>query len=93
MTLLYRYIPIWRRIENAAVLYRVFEVIGLGYSVQSKDFFHGDALKDCTFSTEAQFLELLIEQAPDERFGPSPTVEAAILEFDQEFFQSPNPDR
>ncbi|WP_303747636.1 hypothetical protein [Stenotrophomonas pigmentata] len=93
MTHLYRYIPIWRRIENGAVLYRAFEVIGLGYSVQSKDFFYADALKDCTASMEAQFLELLIEQAPDERCGTSATIEAAVLEFEQQFFHLPNSGR
>lgn len=85
MTHLYRYIPIWRRIQSGAVLYRVFEVIGSGFTVQSKDFFHADAPTGAATSLEAQFLELLIEQDPHHRFGASPTIEAAVLAFDQHF--------
>lgn len=85
MTHLYRYIPIWRRVQSGAVLYRVFEVIGIGFTVQSKDYFHTGAPVGATASMEAQFLELLIEQDPHHRFGTSSTIEAAVLAFDQYF--------
>lgn len=37
---------------------------------------------------ETQFLELLLEQAPDERFRISPTIEAAVAAFDEYFEDS-----
>jgi len=85
MTHLYRYIPIWRRVRSGAVLYRVFEVIGIGFTVQSKDFFYADAPVGAGEPLEAQFLELFMEQDPDHRLGISPSIEAAVLAFDQCF--------
>lgn len=88
MTDLYRYIPVWRRESNGLVLYRVFEVLGRGYAVQSKDFYRVDSLDDPAPALEAQFLELLSEQAPDGRSGISPTIEAAVIAFDRSFGES-----
>ncbi|HBN53384.1 MAG TPA: hypothetical protein DD456_04920 [Stenotrophomonas sp.] len=85
MAHLYRYIPIWRRVQNGAVLYRVFEVVGIGFTVQSKDFFPAQAPVGAQASLEAQFLELLIEQDPHDRFGTSATIETAVSAFDQYF--------
>jgi len=88
MTDLYRYIPIWRRDQEGLMLYRVFEVLGRGYAVQSKDFYSVDSLGEPALSLEAQFLELLSEQAPDSRSGISPTIEAAVAAFDRLFEES-----
>jgi len=88
VTDLYRYIPIWCRVSGEVVLYRVFEVIGRGYTVQSKDFYRQASNYQSVASLETQFLELLQEQAPDERFRISPTIEAAVAAFDEYFEES-----
>ena len=88
MTDLYRYIPIWRRGPDGLMLYRVFEVLGRGYAVQSKDFYSVDSLDELAPSWDAQFLELLLEQAPDSRSGTSPTIETAVAAFDRYFEES-----
>lgn len=67
------------------MLYRVFEVIGIGFTVQSKDFFAAQKPTENAASLDEQFLELLIEQDPHHRFGTSSTIEAAVLAIDQHF--------
>jgi hypothetical protein len=84
---LYRYVPVWKRTADGLVLYRCFEVVGLGYTVQSKDFFGAGRLITNTAHLESQFLELLWEQAPEERSKVKPTIQDAVESFDA-YFQS-----
>jgi hypothetical protein len=83
---LYRYVPVWSRTADGAVLYRCFEVFGQGFTVQSKDFFSPQRQgAQHMAQLGSQFLELFLEQAPDERFPVSPTIEAAIEAFNAYF--------
>ncbi|WP_434155710.1 hypothetical protein [Pseudomonas sp. JZ134] len=83
---LLRYIPIWRRNKNGIVLYRCFEIIGgNGFTVQSADHFTTESLPTRMPELEKQFLELLAEQSPEERFPLHPSIESAIAAFDAEF--------
>ncbi len=81
---LYRYIPIWSRTAQGLVLYRCFEVIGDGFTVQSKDLL-SPATASNIAASEAQFLELLTEAAPEVRSETHPTIQQAILSFDAKF--------
>ena len=82
---LYRYIPVWKRTATEIVLYRCFEVPGLGFSVQSADYFQVTNLSGDMERSEKQFLELLLEEAPELRSKPEATVELAIKRFDEDF--------
>ena len=82
---LYRYIPIWSRTAEGLVLYRCFEVLGAGFTVQSKDHFPTSPSTELYGQLQSQFVELLCEQAPELRFPCKPTIEAAIEEFDTDF--------
>ena len=82
---LYRYIPVFRRADDGVVLYRVFEIYGLGYVVQSQDFYRPGDPHLQTIQLESQFLELFMEQKPEDRSGVSESVEEAIAAFDMDF--------
>lgn len=81
---LYRYTPIWSRSAKGLILYRCFDVIGEGFTVQSKDFF-SPATTEKIAASETQFLELLNEEAPELRSATHPTIQGAIESFDAEF--------
>jgi hypothetical protein len=82
---LYRYVPIWSRASKGLVLYRCFEVLGLGFTVQSKDHFSVAPEPGVYLQLHSQFLELFTEQAPELRFPCEPTIEAAVAAFDSCF--------
>ena len=82
---LYKHIPVYRRITGAVSLYHVFEIAGRGYTVQSRDFHYPDSTGVHLKQAEAQFFELLIEEAPEARSGLFATIEDAIAAFDAEF--------
>ncbi|AXQ30478.1 hypothetical protein D0B54_18130 [Solimonas sp. K1W22B-7] len=82
---IYRYMPVWARSNEGLVLYRCFEVIGHGFTVQSKDFFPLPHEAERAAQLESQFHELLFEQAPEQRFPIEPTVQAAIEAFNAHF--------
>jgi hypothetical protein len=82
---LYRYIPIWRRTPGGIVLYRCFEILGKGFTVQSKDYFWPDSIEKESLNMDKQFLELLREQAPEERSGKWASIEEAIQGFEDSF--------
>jgi len=86
---LYRYIPVWRRQEGGAKLYRCFEVLSLGkFVVQSVDHFHPGSAREHRLQLEDQFLELLLEQGPAERATAMPSIEEAIQCFEAAFNDS-----
>lgn len=82
---LYRHIPVYRRIEGGVSLYHVFEIIGRGYAVQSRDFHYPDSPNAHRMQLDAQLLELLTEEAPEVRSGLFATIESAVDAFDAEF--------
>ncbi len=82
---LYRYIPVWRRVADGVVLYRCFEALVEGFTVQSKDWFRPDSPATHAPQLERQFVELLAEEDPSVRSGVYPTLEAAIEAFDADF--------
>jgi hypothetical protein len=84
---LYRAIDVWRRLDGGrAVRYRCFEVLpDGGFCVQSADFYGGERRDDHAAMLDRQHVELLLEQAPDDRVRTHPTLEAAIEQHDKEF--------
>ena len=83
---LYRYIPVWRREPEGAKLYRCFEIVGTGgYVVQSADYFTSKTWPAREAQMEGQFIELLLEQRPEERISPRPSIEEAIEYFESSF--------
>jgi hypothetical protein len=86
---LYRSIDVWRRLPDSLARYRCFEVLpAKGYCVQSADFYRpGQPAEVRVRELEAQYLELLAEEAPERRSKPYPTLELAIEAHDREFGQ------
>ena len=82
---LYRYIPIWQRKEDHACLYRVIEIIGVGFVVQSCDFFHRDSDAKHFSQLDQQFVELLMDTPPEKRMPPQISIQQAVAEFEQQF--------
>jgi hypothetical protein len=74
--------------ESSARLarYRCFRDLSSGrYSVQSVDFYTLSLDSKRIEELERQHMELLAEQAPDERGGAFDTLEAAIEAHDKDF--------
>jgi hypothetical protein len=87
---LYETVDVWRRVsKNELVRYRCFRNLQTKrYSVQSSDFYKLPMdLKRATF-LEKQYLELLAEQAPDDRAASFDTLSEAIQVHEQAFSQS-----
>jgi hypothetical protein len=84
---MFKAIDVWKRVsESRAVNYRCFQSLATGkYSVQSADFYAIDADKAAAELHERRHVELLIEQAPDERSGSYDTLEQAIEAHDTAF--------
>jgi hypothetical protein len=82
---LYRYIPVWRRHRDHLRLYRVVEMLGVGFVVQSCDYFHPDTNRENAGQLDQQFLELLSEIAPEKRMRPLASIQAAVADFDGQF--------
>ena len=86
MEKLYRTIDVWRRRAGVAIRYRCFEVLASGaFCVQSVDSYRISSTVEQVRFLERQFIELLIEQAPDERSATFSTIEEAIADHDREF--------
>jgi hypothetical protein len=84
---LYKSIDVWRRRGPTTVIrYRCLQILpDGGYCVQSADFFNIPITADRIRESEQQFVELLAEQAPDERSGGYSTLEQAIAAHDADF--------
>ena len=91
---LYRAFDIWKRVTDELLIrYRCFELLSpyeeeRGYCVQSADHYHGSDVSKYASFFEKQFLELLLEQKPDERSKVHKTVEEAINQFARDFKDS-----
>ena len=84
MSKLYKEIVVWKRIDDEQVIkYNCFEVLGEDkYCVQSADYYYLSTNNQDRLAFEEQFLELLIEVAPDERSQLYDSLEEAIESFD-----------
>jgi hypothetical protein len=84
---LYKAIDVWKRVDaTSAVRYRCFENLASGtFSVQSADWYWLPFKEPRLVSGDGQLIELLIEQAPDERSESFDTIEAAIFAFEEDF--------
>jgi hypothetical protein len=87
MERLFEAIDVWRRFSRARVVrYRYFRNVLTGrYSVQSADFYDMPLDSRQAARMERQYVELIAEQAPDERAGSFESIEAAIEAHDQDF--------
>ncbi len=88
---MYNFFDVWRRIDGkSAVRYRCFRSQTKGLiCVQNVDTIRLPLDPKYLASLEHLFLELFIEQAPEERAkGWSVTVEEAIKKFDKAFSDS-----
>jgi hypothetical protein len=84
--MLYKAIDVWKRESNRAIRYRCFELVPDGtFCVQSADFYPLTPEKTKGDFLERQFVELFIEQAPEERSKAFQTLEDAIAWHDREF--------
>ena len=91
--LLFKVIDVWKRISDSeAVRHRCFQSLQTGkFSVQSADFYRLPNDPSQSSELEQQHIELLIEQAPDQRSGAYETLEAAIKAHEAEFGSASDP--
>ncbi|MBR8833056.1 MAG: hypothetical protein DSM106950_03170 [Stigonema ocellatum SAG 48.90 = DSM 106950] len=84
---MFKAIDIWKRIDDtAAIRYRCFERLTDGqFCVQSVDYYHLPLNEKQIKTLDNQFLELFIEESPDQRSSLHPTLEEAIAQYDQDF--------
>jgi hypothetical protein len=84
---LYRSLDVWKRVSTDCIVrYRCVENLSSGlFSVQSKDFYRVPLDPRQIAFLEKQYLELLVEQASDERSGAFETLEVAISAHDEAF--------
>jgi hypothetical protein len=84
---LYRAFDVWKRISaKHLVRYRCFqELTSRRYSVQSADFYRIPFDPKQATDLDQQHVELLVEQAPDERAGSFESIEVAIEAHDRDF--------
>ncbi len=83
---MYKAIDVWKRKDGVIVRFRCFEVMpSRGYCVQSADFYSIPLDREQIPRLEKQFLELLLEEAPEVRGGLFPTIEEAIAAHERDF--------
>lgn len=85
---LYKAIDIWKRMGNGSVVrFRCFEILGENqFCVQSADFFHLPIDEKQMKYLDNHYIELFIEDAPDERSDTYPSLEEAIAAHEIIFF-------
>ena len=82
-----RTIDVWKKIDDTtAIRYRCFQRLSdNGYCVQSADYYYLPINEEQVKNLDRQFLELLIEEPPDERSTVYQSLEEAIVMYDKEF--------
>jgi hypothetical protein len=88
---LYESVDVWKRVSKSELIrYRCFKNIATNkFSVQSADFYHVPPDSAQVANLEKQYLELLAEQAPDERSEAAfSSLAEAIEAHDREFRSS-----
>lgn len=92
---MFKAIDIWKRLDDTKALrYRCFQRLTDGqFCVQSADYYYLPIREEQVKTLDRQFLELFLEEAPDQRSSLHPTLEDAItmynLEFSNDFASSP----
>ena len=76
---------IWHRCTDNLLLYRVVEILGVGFVVQSRDFIYPDAAQERIHRLDRQFEELMFEMPPELRMRPRSSIKEAVAEFDRQF--------
>lgn len=84
---MFKAIDIWKRVDDTiAARCRCFERIADGqFCVQSVDYYHLPLTEKQIKALDNQFLELFIEESPDQRSSLHPTLQEAIAQYDQDF--------
>ena len=86
---LFREISVWERSGSSLIRFRCFEILPTGgYCVQSCDRYSRGRPPQQEAVLERQFIELLLDEAPDERSEVFPTLESAIANHKREFDDS-----
>ncbi|KAM3093803.1 hypothetical protein ACKFKF_28630 [Phormidesmis sp. 146-12] len=84
---MFKAIDIWKRIDDtAAIRYRCFQrLTDQQFCVQSADYYYLSLNEKQIRTLDQQFLELFIEESPDQRSAFYSTIEEAIAQYDQDF--------
>lgn len=84
---MFKAIDIWKKIDDTiAIRYRCFQRLTDGrFCVQSADYYHLPLNENQIKILDKQFLELFIEESPDQRSSLHPTLEEAITQYELEF--------
>lgn len=84
---LYQVIDIWKRVsEKELIRYRCFKNLQTNkYSVQSADYYRFPLNSVQVANLEKQFVELFVEQAPDERTESYESIAEAIAAHIRDF--------
>lgn len=91
---MWKAVDVWKRLGDGGIArYRCFAVLPKGgYCVQSVDFFSTPLNQSqCNF-LEQQYLELLLEQDPDQRAKVYSSLEEAIDAHEREFGEDASSD-
>jgi hypothetical protein len=83
----YRAVDVWRRLGDGRVVrFRCFQTMPDGrFCVQSADFFEAPVSRERLLQLEQQYVELLLEAAPDDRAETHESLEAAIRAHEEDF--------
>ena len=83
---MFKAIDIWKRIDDtAAIRYRCFQrLTDRQFCVQSVDYYRLPLNEKQIKTLDQQFLELFIEESPDQRAALHPTIEEAIAQYDRD---------
>jgi len=77
---------VWKRKGDQLILFRCFELLPEGgFCVQSSDTFHKMEYKERSDFFDRQFIELLVDEAPEKRSGLFSTLAEAILDHEHCF--------
>ncbi|MDM3871791.1 hypothetical protein QSV34_10555 [Porticoccus sp. W117] len=87
MNVLYKKISVWKREdERTAIKYNCFELIKLKkYCVQSADYYSIPIDSKDIADLSRQYLDLFLEEAPENRGELYDSLEEAIEKFDSDF--------
>jgi hypothetical protein len=84
---MFKAIDVWKRVnDETAIRYRCFQRLADGqFCVQSIDHYQLPLNEGQVKALDKQFVELLIEESPDQRSSLHPTLEEAIAQYEFEF--------
>ena len=82
---MFKSIDVWQKVnEFTALRYRCFQRLDNGhYCVQSIDSYHLPIRENQRIMLDQQFIELFIEESPDQRSPLYPTLAEAIAAYDE----------